>query len=206
MGTMPFHLEKGMMGLRMDYLTRSKKVRDHVYARLMSGEDPFHVASTIQVEGMNESINLFLDKKADFVRKLDLLLAADYSKPDHHARRSGEDYFKDQARLMPANNDATGNRQAFARYWFRHKDTVSEALGTALTDAIAAGKPHIDYWWECTMDEGQPPTVVCVTTPGSAHVIFVTDHEPVEPDGTGVRGDPDPDPPGMGSGQPHPHA
>jgi hypothetical protein len=42
MGTMPFHLEKGMMGLRLDYLTRSKKLRDSIYVRLMAGEDPFH--------------------------------------------------------------------------------------------------------------------------------------------------------------------
>ena len=30
MGAMPFHLEKGALGLRMDYLTRSPAVRAHV--------------------------------------------------------------------------------------------------------------------------------------------------------------------------------
>jgi hypothetical protein len=107
---------------------------------------------------------------------------------------------------MPANNDATGNRDAFARYWFKHKKAVEAPLRQALIEAIMSGKPHIDFWWECTMEKGEPPTVVCVTTPGSAHVFFVTDHEPVEPDTTGTRGEPDPDPPvgGGGGGGHHP--
>jgi len=200
MGTMPFHVEKGVLGLRFDYLTRSPAVRNHVYQRLMSGEDPFHVAGSIRIDGMEDQIiNVFLDKKADFVAKLDRLAAVDPTAADPYERRSGEDYFADQARLMQANNDNTGNRNAFAAYWFQHRAAVTDTLRQVLLDAITSGKPHIDFWWECSQEDGEPPTVVLVETPGAAHVYFVTDHGPVEDPNTGTRSPIDPDPAGQQS-------
>ena len=72
MGAMPFHLEKGVLGLRMDYLSRSPAVRAHVVKRLQAGQDPFEVAASIDIPGVGV-INVFTDRKADFVAKLDAL-------------------------------------------------------------------------------------------------------------------------------------
>ena len=52
--------------------------------------------------------------------------------------------------------------------------------------ALTSGKHHIDFWWECSLEEGSDPTVFLAETPGAAHVLFVTDHTPVEPPDTGA--------------------
>ena len=49
MGIMPFHLEKGVMGLRFDYLTRTQEVRDDLRSRLGAGADAFDIASGISI-------------------------------------------------------------------------------------------------------------------------------------------------------------
>ncbi len=203
---MPFHLEKGVLGLRLDYLTRSPAVRNHVLLRLLAGEDPFVVAATINVLNVG-NINVFTDKKADFVRKLDDLLDQDWTDYDPHGKRSGQDYWQDQKdNLRPANNDNTGNRNAFAGFWGPRQHVVRHAMRLALIRALTSGKSHIDYWWECSLPEGSDPTVMVLETPGAAHVLFVTDHGPVEDPATGVRGRPDPDPqfPPAGGGHHHP--
>ena len=186
MGTMPFHLEKGVLGLRMDYLCRSPAVRAHVVERLQAGQDPFEVAASINVPGVNV-INVFADRKADFVAKLDSLKQADPTPDDRYERRSGRSYWDDQQHLMKANNDNTGNRDNFAAYWFQRRAIVANVMREALIRALTSGKHHVDFWWECSLDEGSDPTVHVMETPGAVHVLFVTDHTPVEPSNTDTR-------------------
>lgn len=194
MGTMPFHLEKGVLGLRMDYLCRSPAVRDHVVARLQAGEDPFEVAASISIPGV-PVINVFMDRKADFVTGLDSLKEADPTPDSPYERRSGREYWDDQQHLMRANNDSTGNRDNFSAYWLQRRALVAGVMREKLIQALTSTKHHIDFWWECSLEEGEDPTVYVMETPGAAHVLFVTDHTPVEPSSTDTRLPLDDDPP-----------
>ena len=201
MGTMPFHMEKGVLGLRMDYLSRSPAVRDHVVRRLRDDqEDPFVVAASINIPGVGP-INVFTDKKAEFVAKLDALLQEDPTPPDPYSRRSGEDYWLDQRELRKANNDGTGNRDKFAEYWLdpQRRAAVTGQLRDVLIAALTSDKHHVDYWWECSLEDGEPPQVTLQETLGAAHVLFMTDHSPVQRPDTPERKPTDPDPSGFTS-------
>jgi hypothetical protein len=189
---MPYHLEKGVLGLRMDYLTRSPLVREHVLQRMQAREDPFVVVTSINIDGVG-TFNVFGDSRTEFKRKLDLLLNRDPTAPDPYNRRSGAEYEDDHRSLRPANGDHPGNRDAFVKYWMdpNNRNAVSEPLKDVLIAALTSGKHHIDYWWECSLEEGEPPQVMVLETPGAAHVMFVTDHSPVQPGTTGIRGAPE---------------
>ena len=89
--------------------------------------------------------------------------------------------------LLNANNDHSGNRNAFASYWFSRRAIVAGAMRDVLIRALTSGKHHIDFWWECSLEDGSDPTVFLAETPGAAHVLFVTDHTPVEPADTEAR-------------------
>jgi hypothetical protein len=193
MGTMPYHLEKGVLGLRMDYLTRSPAVRAHVLQRLQAGEDPFVVAGDINIPGV-PTINVFINLKADFAARLDALLNADPDPPDSdHERRSGTRYLEDQRNLMPRNDDRTANRNRFEQFWRGHQNgSLTDQMRDVLVSALSSGREHIDYWWECGLPEGSPPQVLLFETDGAAHVFFSTDHRPVEPINTAITDPEDP--------------
>lgn len=186
MGSMPFHLEKGVLGLRLDYLCRSPAVRAHVLKRLQNGEDPFVVAADINIPGVG-NINVLTDRRDDFAAKLETLRQVDPTPADPYERRSGAEYRADQAQLRPANNDSTGNRNAFSGYWVSRQSVVADAMRSALMQALTSGKHCIDFWWECSLDDGADPTVHLMLTPGAAHVLFVTDHSMIEPPNTPAR-------------------
>lgn len=186
MGSMPFHLEKGVLGLRLDYLCRSPKAREHVRTRLEAGEDPLAVATDINIPGVG-IINVLTDKRPAFAAKLDSLLQVDRTNPDPYERRSGDQYLADHAQLRPANNDNTGNRDAFAKYWMERRAQVAAELKTVLIQALKSDKHHVDFWWECSLEEGKGPAVKLVETEGAAHVMFMTDHGPVQPPDTPQR-------------------
>lgn len=186
MGAMPFHLEKGALGLRMDYLTRSPALRAHVVERLRNGQDPFDVAASIDIPGVG-IINVFTDRKADFVAKLDRLQDVDPTDHDHYEKRSGREYWDDLQHLLKANNDHTGNRNAFAAYWFARRTIVADAMRKVFISALTSEKHCIDFWWECSLEDGADPTVYLMETPGAAHVLFVTDHSMIEPTDTDAR-------------------
>jgi len=191
-GGMPFHLEKGVLGLRLDYLTRSPAVRNWAIGQMQAGANPFVLVASIPIPGSEETINAFNDPKAEFIRKLELLNAADPppSPPDPWERRSAQSYWNEQDKyLLDANNDHTGNRNAFRDYWLnRLTPKLIAQARVALLGALQSGKHHIDYWWDCSLKEGDPPQVIhCDHMPGAAHVFFVTDHTPVEPPDTPTR-------------------
>jgi hypothetical protein len=191
---MPYHLEKGVLGLRLDYLTRSPAVQQQVLERMQAREDPFVVVTDININGVGR-INVFADSRSEFKEKLDLLLAVDPTPPDPYNRRSGNQYQADHQALKAANNDNPGNRDAFIKYWMdpNNRAAVSEPLKDVLIAALTSGRHHIDYWWECSLEDGEPPQVMVFETPGAAHVLFITDHGPVQPMTTGVRGTPEAD-------------
>jgi hypothetical protein len=182
MGTMPFHLEKGVLGLRLDYLTRSPAVRAHVLQRLEAQEDPFVVVTDINIPGVG-TINVFTNTRSDFATKLDALLQVDPTPADPYNRRSGRDYIGDHGHLNRANNDNTGNRGRFAEYWLDpdRRQRVTSQLSQVLRSALDSTKHHVDYWWECSLEHGEGPDVMMFETPGAAHVLFLTDHQPVMP-------------------------
>jgi len=184
MGGMPFHLEKGCMGLRFDYLCRSQIVRQYLLAQLTPpGSDPFVVATNITVGAI--TIDALNDTKQSFKAKLDLLEAADPGRFDAHERRSAGEYEFDQTHLLPLNKDTSGNRAAFVGYWTYKKQTCSNVVPdarAAMIEALTAAtpglpRPRMDFWWDCTLPDGACPTVVCsLDSPAVARVLFVTDH------------------------------
>lgn len=203
-GGMPFHLEKGVIGLRLDYLTRSPAVRAHVLARLQGpapGNDPYVIAASINIPGV-PIINIFNDKKAEFFARLSKLAEVDPTPPNPNERRSGAEYLTDQGYLLGANQDSTGNRDSFRDYWVANKTTaVVNAMRTALITALTSGRDHIDFWWDCSLPDPapqaapEPPTVICsLDSPHVARVLFITDHSPIQPPTTPIRAPLDDDP------------
>lgn len=186
MGGMPFHLEKGCMGLRFDYLCRSQLVRQFLLAKLQAGGDPFVVAAHITVAGI--TIDALNESKGSFKTKLDQLETADPGRFDAEERRSGLEYDNDQTHLLPLNQDTAGNRYAFVTYWTNAKSNCSNVEGDARAamvkalQAVGPGapalpKPRMDFWWDCTLDNGECPTVQCsLDSPRVARVLFITDH------------------------------
>ena len=116
MGIMPFHLEKGVMGLRFDYLTRSPEARQYLATQLGGGHpvDPFVVAANISIQGLQ--INVLNDDMTTFMNALDGLCALNNYRFDAHERRTGQEYQEDNNALEPRNQDTPGNRAAFVGY------------------------------------------------------------------------------------------
>ncbi len=187
MGTMPFHLEKGVMGLRFDYLTRSPQVRTFLLANLGPGADPFVVAENISVPNATGG---FIQIKAlthtiqQFKAALQDLWNLDQTQFDAEERRQPHEYQADQIPLDTNNKDTGGNRLAFAGYWTLAvatnpylKEEIRLAIVKALTN-VGPYRPRIDYWWDCTLPDGSPPRVICsLDVPAVARVLFCTPHE-----------------------------
>ncbi len=189
MGTMPFHLEKGVMGLRFDYLTRCPKVRAHLLPRLQApGANAFAIARTISITlntGAILNINALDDSYADFKNEVDALWNDDPTKYDPHEKRTAVEYKNDERGLDKRNRDTPGNRLAFAGYWETFAPTVNpnisvvivQALVNALNAALPGDRPRIDYWWDCSLRDGDMPTVICsLDVPRVARVFFSTPH------------------------------
>jgi len=187
MGIMPFHLEKGVMGLRFDYLTRSPEARQYLATQLGGGPpvDPFVVASNINIQGIQ--INVLNDDITTFMNALDQLSALNNYRFDAHERRSGQEYQEDNNALEPRNQDTPGNRAAFVGYWTwafapgrspALKDDMRRAMHKALNSSTPGPpRPRIDHWWDCTLPDGSAPQVICsLDVPSIARVLFCTPH------------------------------
>ena len=110
MGIMPFHLEKGVMGLRFDYLTRSPDARPYLAAQLVGGPvDPFVVAANINIGGIH--IDVLNDDMTTFMNALDQLCALNNYRFDAHERRTGQEYQEDNNALEPRNQDTLGTER-----------------------------------------------------------------------------------------------
>jgi len=190
MGVMPFHLEKGVMGLRFDYLTRSPEVRADLRTRLGGvGTDPFAVASSISIPWPghpNISIDALGNNIGPFSQALDDLFALNAAQFDHHERRTGQEYQQDNNQLEPRNQDTPGNRGAFAGYWTwacRTYAGLQEEMRQAIHAAVTSAKPRVDYWWDCTLRDNNPSRVItCFDLPLIARVFFCTPHlDPAAP-------------------------
>ena len=188
-GGMPFHLEKGVIGLRFDYLCRSGLVRDHIRARLAANENPFRMSKTLNINDI--PIDAMGDSKSEFKKKLDALLVEDpVLVPEE--RRSGDEYLIDQARLLGLNQDTAGNRDGFVQYWATTAPALNANLQSDLRQALIQAidsldsiRQRIDFWWDCTMPDHHPPTVITsLDVPWIARVLFCTDHEPIDHDTT----------------------
>jgi len=178
---MPFHLEKGVMGLRFDYLMRSPEVRQFLLTS--PDPDPFHLVANINIQGIQ--IDALHNDLNTFRHALDQLYSLNNYQFDSHERRRGSEYLDDNRALDQRNNDMPGNRQAFVNYW-----TNAAASDPGLTNVIRAAmrsalqnvtsglpRPRIDHWWDCTLPDGNPPTVIYSDqVPSIARVLFCTPH------------------------------
>ena len=184
MGVMPFHLEKGVMGLRFDYLTRSPEVRQYLAAQLApQGADPFAEASNINIQGIG--IDALNDDMNTFMHRLDDLHNLNNYRFDDHERRTGQEYREDNDALEPRNQDTPGNRAAFVGYWTwasgqkpAVKNEMRRAMLRALNSATPGSpRPRVDHWWDCTLPDGSLPLVICSLDVASiARVLFCTPH------------------------------
>jgi hypothetical protein len=184
---MPFHLEKGVMGLRFDYLARSPEVRTYLTTKLqVRGADPFAVASSISIPfpgNPNIDIDALNDDISVFRNALQELWRLNQDQFDEHERREPDQYSADNDALDPRNQDTPGNRQAFVGYWQNvAKPALKEEMRQAMLKALTSNRPRIDHWWDCTQPDGDPPRVICsLDVPAVARVLFCTPHlGPVE--------------------------
>ena len=173
-GNMPFHLEKGALGLRMDFLIKVQAVRDEVLRRLKTGDPLWSIASAIVVGGV--TVNLFDDRQADFAAKLDELTPGG---------SDGGDYLTKQALIRPLNQDSTGNRSSFAQFWqtaLIENPGLPDQLRQEVIIALESGR-EVDFWWECSLPTPSSPQVkASMDLPEIARVMFRTDHRTIVPD------------------------
>ena len=195
MGTMPFHLEKGVMGLRFDYLARDPRIRYDNLIRLLAGEDPFRVATTTRVPaavsgrrieahtGRRHRHQCHRRLRVVFGKKLDLLLSGNSYRYDHHEGRSSKEYQADEKRLAPRNRDTPKNRAAFMGYltWAKGQyPLLVHDMRQALIAVLGSSRPRLDHW-DCSLPDNTAPTVyTCLDASTVARVFFCTDHGPVE--------------------------
>jgi hypothetical protein len=177
-GNMPFHLEKGPLGLRMDYLAKIDEVRSNVLDRirgtqLQQPEDFWLVARSISANGVE--INLLEDDRNVFSAKLNQLSPG-----------AGDAYLVEQALLRPFNRDSTGNRNRFVAFWEGRKGNAE--LMAAIRQAVITSlesTSELDVWWECTLRDNppsEPAVAVSTELPEVTRLMFRTDHSPVVPE------------------------
>jgi len=116
---------------------------------------------------------------------LDSLYSLNSYQFDSHERRRGSEYFDDNKALDQRNRDTPGNRQAFVGYWTNAAtsnpgltNVIRTAMRSALQNATSGlPRPRIDHWWDCTLPDGDPPTVIYSDhVPSIARVLFCTPH------------------------------
>lgn len=201
MGTMPLSLAKGVIGLRLDYLTQFQSVRNHVKPRLENwlqtqaqDDHPANVLRAIEVYDVK--IDILGDKKAEFVKKINYLLTKEQSLDpnwDHYG--NGKKYVKHDSTLHPANQDATGNRKAFMEWWMYQADNnpdLFSVIAQKIVDALGTNNPHIEFWWDCTLPDGAAATAEVEYRDTVVRVLFRTDESADDPDLD--KRDPDPEP------------
>lgn len=211
MGTMPLSLTKGVIGLRLDYLSQFASIRQHVRDRFANwlntmapnGENdlghpdhPVNVMRTIQVHGI--TVDVLGDKKSPFVAKINYLRAHEPPvDPSWYHLGDGAHYVRNDATLEPGNQDATGNRTAFMQWWTGHaagaNPRIFREIAEKVIEAIDSEKPRLEYWWDCSIHDGA--TVELFLQDTIARVLFRTDHTAVHPDPNLPKREPDPEPP-----------
>jgi hypothetical protein len=173
---MPFRLEKGPLGLRMDYMARVQAIREAALDRLQT-QSPWSVGSSLEVNGI--TISLFQDKRQEFADHLDAISGGMTIQRDNQTISLGAAYLVDQELLRPFNRDSTGNRDEFVNFWVSKDNTTETAVSEALISALQQSN-DLDVWWECTLPSNSDPGVE-VLTDGSqvTRLMFRTDRSPI---------------------------
>jgi len=179
--------EKMVIGLRLEYLSRSAEVREDVRSRL-SSVDPFVIADSISVPDPSGSgtidFKVFSDTRDVFAENLQKLLGG----------TAGEEYIVDQNSIVPYNSDHTGNRDRIKNWWqglsapafVRIRDELTDALDKALKRNLP-----IRIFWCCELSFGSEPTIVYreenfrgnLKTGGHPTILFFTDKKPANEGG-----------------------
>ena len=193
-GNMPFHLEKGPLGLRMDYLAKIPAVRDEALRRLNAQENPWDIGTALTVGDV--TISLFTDNRNVFAAKLNQLAGGTTVEIYGVEMLPGDAFLAEQELLRPFNRDSTGNRNKFAQYWQDAKTKNPDLVGAvreALTTALG-GNVELDVWWECTLPDNADPGVHVSTELAEVRrLMFRTDHSTIAEETPGqVARTPDP--------------
>lgn len=194
-GNMPFHLEKGPLGLRMDYMAKIPAVRTAALALLNGQADPWAIGTSLEVNGV--TISLFNDNRNVFADKLNTIAAGGVTVEIYGVEMlPGDGFLAEQALLRPFNRDSTGNRNKFTDFWEDAKTKNPElvaAVRTALTTALG-GEVELDVWWECTLaDDTDPGVHVSTELAEVRRLMFRTDHSAIAEETPGqVARTPDP--------------
>ena len=182
MGAMPFHLEKGWLGLRFDYVARSPEVRDFVIQQLRAGRDPIDLARNIQVSNAlgSAGIDLLNAPIQAFKSGLTSLWGMNNYRFDDDEKRTAAEYDADQPALDTRNRDTGGNRAAFMGYWLNAiaaRPALKTEMAAALLKAFESKRERLDFWWDCSLADTDQPAVVCsLDVPRVARVFFCTPH------------------------------
>lgn len=193
MGFMPHSLEKGPIGNRLDYLARFPEVRNHVRERLAdwlgSGASPANieeenhprrVLQTISAYG--HTIDVLEHKKAIFVGKLNYFSYQEPSLPDRLKNgKIGQAYIDDDKELYKRNQDSTGNRGRFMRYWDTAASDHPEiwtVIANTILAALNSGRDKLEFWWDCSWD-GEVPTAENALLSNMSRVMLRTQHKGV---------------------------
>jgi hypothetical protein len=177
---MPFHLEKGPLGLRMDYMAKVPAIREEALSRLQAGDSPWEVGSALEVNGV--TISLFNHNRNDFAARLDQISGNATMQFYDEEMSLGAAYLEEQSLLRPLNRDSTGNREKFVEWWTDKGEgnvALEDAIRNALIDALQPLETELDVWWECTLHEPDPGVAVSKQFTEVTRLMFRTDHTPV---------------------------
>jgi hypothetical protein len=167
-GIMPLKMEKGPLGLRMDFLARIEEARQGALDRIQgtpqqAAEDFWVVARSISAGGLE--INLLDDDRNVFAAKLNELSSG----------------LEKQASLRAWNRDSTGNRSRFVAFWEDQTGNTQlmEAIrGALITSLESAGE--LDVWWDGTRPANSGPGVAVSTELDEVtRLLFRTDRSPI---------------------------
>lgn len=175
MGFMPFHIEKGAIGLRLDHLCRHGPTRQHVIERLQAGDNPLTIAQNIPGPD-GTPIKVLSDDRLTFEAALDTLLGPG----------KGAAYRSDAAHLRHLNRDNPPDRESFATFWTKaigNNPALIDEMRMKILEALqandATGSPkEVQFWWECTLPTPSSARVEHLELPETMYVFFRTDEVP----------------------------
>lgn len=207
MARMTFSLTKGTIGLRLDYLAQFRSVREYVRRRLDNyvktgdpTDHPIEVMRSIPMGDPAVVVDVLNTPKAEFVEKLNYLRHREYPIDDTWPHvGDGPRYLLHDSNLHPHNQDSTGNRLGFMKWWMggRPKDAgFFIDIAKAIMTAIDADRDRLEFWWDCSLDPGTGPTAEAIVQDTIVRVFFRTDGsaDNAGPGREVKRGPEDPDP------------
>lgn len=151
------------VGRRMAFLTRHAGIRANALQRLRAGEDPLHVAQTLEADAVK--VDVFGDARQAFAAALERLLGA----------AEAETYLAGDDSLEDAMKDTDANRQHVLEYWQMRQEAVpglTDQIRAAFVSALETAAP-VEVRWDTSQPPGGSGTAAAFTSAGERPAVVL---------------------------------